>query len=269
MRRVHDTQGWNGANPFASPLACANSAYAAYHKGELCRVLEPEKPIAPDAVEIHSAFRAFILDTAFSCVGAKSALNRGGYRLGVYHQMASAAATAGLARDLYTFVREQDALAGDAIFTTFVACFREPDGAGEEAFERLLWAQLQALHDEDRRYHDWDPSVSADPEDAAFSFSFAGRAFFVVGLHPASSRLARRFAWPTLAFNAHYQFTRLRAQGRFGRMQEVIRSREQRLQGSINGTLASFGERSEARQYAGRTVDEEWRCPLQVRASDK
>ena len=50
---------------------------------------------------------------------------------------------------------------------------------------------------------------------ANFGFSFAGRGFFVIGLHPASSRLARRFPWPTLVFNAHFQFDRLKADGRY------------------------------------------------------
>ncbi|MBA3796937.1 MAG: YqcI/YcgG family protein, partial [Chloroflexi bacterium] len=41
--------------------------------------------------------------------------------------------------------------------------------------------------------------------------------------------------------------------------------REVALQGSINPMLSDFGTRSEARQYAGREVDEEWRCPFTKR----
>jgi FPC/CPF motif-containing protein YcgG len=87
-------------------------------------------------------------------------------------------------------------------------------------------------------------------------------AFFVVGLHPASSRFARRFAWPTLVFNAHHQFERLRSEGGYARMQEVIRARERKLQGTLNPNLGDFGVRSEARQYSGRPVQEGWRCPF-------
>lgn len=39
----------------------------------------------------------------------------------------------------------------------------------------------------------------SNPADAAFSYSFAGRTFFVVGLHPCASRLSWRFAYSTLA----------------------------------------------------------------------
>jgi hypothetical protein len=187
--------------------------------------------------------------------------------MGIYDELGSAKATLGLARDLSAFAA---ALAGDAPdgeeangFTTFVASFVRPVPGNEAEFERLLWAQLQALRDGDP-VRDWDPSVSADPEDAHFSFSIAGSAFFVVGLHAASTRWARRFAWPTLVFNPHGQFERLRDEGHFGRLQGLIRTRERALQGSLNGNLTDFGERSEARQYSGRTVEEGWRCPFRA-----
>lgn len=203
-------------------------------------------------------FRAFVLDRDFPCVGAKAAIRTEDYRAELYGRLGSPEAAAGLARDLRLFVREQGEL-GD--FTTFVAGFEAPEIRDEAEFERLLWAQLQALHEEDRG-HRWDPSVSSDPESPDFAFSFAGRAFFVVGLNPANSRLARRFAWPALVFNAHYQFDKLREDGRYERMQGEIRARERALQGSLNPNLSEFGERSEARQYSGRPAEEGWRCPF-------
>jgi hypothetical protein len=211
---------------------------------------------------VHDSFRALVLNSRFSCVGAKAALGRGSYRVGLYGALGSTEAAAGLARDLFSFVEEQGELGGE--FTTFVASFEGPTAADEATFERLLWAQLQRLHEEDRRHHRWDPSVSEDPEDPTFAFSFAERAFFVVGLHPASSRFARRFAWPTLIFNAHEQFHRLREEGRYERMQEVIRLRERSLQGTLNPNLGDFGVRSEARQYSGRAAEAQWRCPFRA-----
>ena len=246
-------------NPFEGELALANSSYAAFRGKRLVR--EPGGEPASSRMEyVHDSFRALVSNTQFSCVGAKAALRSGSYRVGLYDRLGSPGAAAGLARDLFWFVGEQDALDGE--FSTFVASFVEPTAADEDAFERLLWRQLQLLHEEDRRHHAWDPSVSPDPQDPTFAFSFAGRAFFVVGLHPASSRFARRFAWPTLVFNAHYQFDRLRAEGRYDRMQEVIRSRELKLQGYLNPNLDDFGVRSEARQYSGRPAEADWRCPF-------
>jgi uncharacterized protein len=45
-------------------------------------------------------------------------------------------------------------------------------------------------------------------------------------------------------------------------MRRAIRARDVALQGDINPNLADMGERSEARQYSGRAVDDAWRCPF-------
>ncbi len=248
-------------NPFDSELARTNSAYASLRGGRLVR--EPcGEPTTPLEEFVHDSLRALVLNPRFSCVGAKAAIRRGQYRTGHYGTMGSRGSVAGLARDLFEFVADLPHIGGD--FTTFVASFGGPHVADEMDFERLLWAQLQGLYEQDRPHHGWDPAVSPDPDDPDFSFSFAGRAFFVVGLHPASSRYARRFAWPTLVFNVHEQFERLREEGRFARVREVIRAREIELQGSLNPNLSDFGELPEARQYSGRPVDEGWRCPFDV-----
>jgi len=218
------------------------------------------EPLAADLTvsAMHGAFRAFVLDPHYTCVGAKSAVNSGSYRIGVYSELGSPAATAGLARDLAAFTRQVDDI--DAAFATFVAVFERPQDTDEDSFERALWAQLQHLHDADPAA--WDQAVSSDPEDPHFSFSFAGTAFFIVGLHPGSARLSRKFPWPALVFNPHSQFERLREQGKYSRMQEVIRTKERALQGDINPVLDDFGGDSEAKQYSGRLVEPDWHPPF-------
>jgi FPC/CPF motif-containing protein YcgG len=247
------------ANPFDDQLALENSCYAAYRDGEL--VLEEGGEDAPAVAQrVHDALRALVLDPEYPCVGSRSVLNQGSYRFAMYDEMNSAGATAGLARDLLTFTHEQPEIGGQ--FTSFIACFDAPKAIDAAEFERRLWEQLKALHDLDREHHDWDPSVSSDPEDPQFSFSFGGRAFFVVGLSPAGGRWARTFPWPTLVFNAHFQFEELRESGQFERMQEVIRDRDATIEGDTNPNLSDFGEHTEARQYAGREVPADWRCPV-------
>jgi FPC/CPF motif-containing protein YcgG len=88
-------------------------------------------------------------------------------------------------------------------------------------------------------------------------------------MHANSSRDARRFPWPTLIFNPHEQFERLRSDGKWKHMQETIRQRDVQLQGSINPMLSDFGEQSEARQYSGRPVEEDWRAPFKAAGSGK
>ena len=104
--------------------------------------------------------------------------------------------------------------------------------------------------------------MAADPEHPHFAFSVAGTAFFVVGLHPNASRVARRAPVPTLVFNLHVQFERMRADGRYQRMRDTIRRRDTELQGSLNPMVSDHGETSEARQYAGRAVPPDWTPPF-------
>lgn len=248
-------------NPFDSELAIRHSQYL-YTKGGR-PVSEGGSAEPPDLFTSAAvaAFRGFVQNPQFSCVGAKSAVANESARLGVYDRLGSAGATAGLARDLWTFTHDPDTTA-DNDYVTLVALFKEPTEVDEAGFENCLWKQLRELNRLDAPLHRWDPTVSPDPNDPHFGFSFAGTAFFVVGLHPHSSREARRFPWPLLVFNPHAQFTRLREAGQWARMQEVIRTRELSLQGSLNPNLADHGDVTEARQYSGRPVEPDWHPPF-------
>jgi FPC/CPF motif-containing protein YcgG len=247
-------------NPFATvPGALENSSYSKV-AGEKLVSRRHRAHNSQLLGEMHAAFRALLHDPDFPCVGAKSVINQGTYRFGLYNLMAAEGSTAGLAYDLYEFIRERPRLDGD--FSTFIACFVEPKVRRPKEFEMLLWHQLAALNRVDRQFHDWNAEVSADPSDDEFSFSFGEHAFFVVGLAPSSDRWARRFPWPTLVFNDHKQFEKLRVERRFDRLKTVIRERDKALHGTANTMLADYGAHSEARQYAGRRVSENWRCPV-------
>ncbi len=205
-------------------------------------------------------FSLFVAAQSFPCVGAKSALNRERMEFEVCEQLGSRDSAEILRERLAHFSVRNPVPGVDPI--SFVAIFRE-DVAGEEDFHRKLWTQLQSIHDLDIKENSWAPDVSDDPDSADFSFSVASRAFFVVGLHPHSSRFARRAPRPTLVFNFHDQFEALRASGRFQKLQSAIRVRDVALQGDINPALASFGEASEALQYSGRANCE---CPFRARS---
>ena len=230
-------------------------------------MVHPHRDATPSQLTayVHADVVAHIRNPLFTCLGAKSAMGQESYRFGLYPALGARASTAGLAHDLFTFV--EDAAEMDERFSTYIASFEGPAIADERTFEGLLWDTLQALHDADVLHHRWDPSVSDEVDDPRFSFSFARTAFFVVGLHAASSRVTRRVVWPTLVFNPHRQFQSLKADGRYQRLRDLIRSAERKLQGAINPMLRDFGERSEAAQYSGRSVGERWRCPFHRRES--
>lgn len=230
----------------------------------------PNDSVPTQTQFVHSSFRALVQNPQFACVAAKSAFNKNNYRFGLFDgELGSASTTENLSQSLCRFVEEQDETLRENGFSTFVASFTGPLVFDEIQFEALLWKQLQLLHEGDTSA--WDKSVSRDVDQADFAWSFGGRAFFVVGLHPAASRLTRRFAFPTLVFNSHFQFEELRASGKFPTMQTAIRSRDMKLQGSLNPNLSDFGDRSDARQYSGRAVEEEWKCPFHAirRAAEK
>jgi uncharacterized protein len=217
------------------------------------------------AVQAEAAFRGFVSRVEFPCLGAKAALNAASYSLRVFDELGGPSSTIELAAALYDFTRST--ASPPAEYATFVAIFERPRDIDEVQFEALLWKQLRALHAHDSTRFDWDPSVRSNPADPHFSFSFGGQALYVIGMHANSSREARRFPWPALVFNPHEQFERLRADGKWKRMQETIRSRDLALQGSLNPMLSDFGVRSEARQYSGRAVEEDWRAPFPAEES--
>ena len=248
------------------PAAAANASYSAYDGSRLVDPFSGERANAL-ANFVHDGLRSLVLSDHFTCVGGKSAIRHNAYRFGLYSELGAAESVAGLARDLSMFIGELPSF-GDSL-TTYLASFGDPASADEATFEARLWATLQGLHDLDAPHHAWAPGVSDDPADPHFSFSFGGVAFFVIGLHAASSRVTRRFAWPTLVFNPHRQFEQLRQTGEFERFQQIIRRGEEALQGNVNPMLANHGERSEAAQYSGRLVSSSWRCPFHAAADDE
>jgi FPC/CPF motif-containing protein YcgG len=216
--------------------------------------------IVPPAIarRVRDDFSAFVSRAEYPCLGARSAMRRGGCRVVVYGAMGTEDTSSALAVDLRAYAR---AAPDAASFSAFVAVFIETAPGSEAEFETALWRQLSLLSSVDDAAA-WADGVSDDPEDPHFAFSFARTAYFVIGLHPESSRLARQFGWPALVFNPHSQFRQLRAQHRFERLRHAIRVRDVALQGDVNPNLADAGERSEARQYSGRAADETWRCPF-------
>jgi FPC/CPF motif-containing protein YcgG len=244
--------------PFHTPGAFANSSYGRWTGEQL--VLPNGEPASPMARDVHAALRAQLHDPDFPCVGAKSVVNQNSYRFGLYPELATPDSTEGLALDLFRFGRDLEAVGGE--FHSYIACFLEPKLREGKTFEALLWQQLKALHDLNRQHFDWNQEVSRDPAHAGFSFSFAGGAYFVVGLSPASPRWARHFPWPTLIFNDHFQFERLREGNHFDRIRDVIRLRDEALHGTPNTALEDYGAHSEAQQYSGLPQEDGWRCPV-------
>ena len=142
-------------------------------------------------------------------------------------------------------------------FYSAIVFFNEVKIYSEKDFECFLWDILTRLNDIDKNKYNWATGYSKNTDDKHFSFSVAGEAFFIIGLHPMAHRISRRFCIPTLVFNHHAMFDKLKVSGDFERYKTAIRKNEMRIQGVLNKHLHDFGDHSEASQYAS-TIDEKF-----------
>lgn len=195
----------------------------------------------------------------FPCVGAKSALAHESIGFIIASSLLGDGDDEHIVTALQAFAA---AASSDAVFLSQAVLFPATPPLDELRFEAALWQRLHALHVIDARSHAWDPSISPDPDSPHFSMSIGGRGFYVIGLHPAASRAARRFECAALVFNLHSQFEALRADGRYEKLRDAITERDMAFSGSSNPMLATHGVDSEARQYSGRSVGPDWRCPF-------
>jgi FPC/CPF motif-containing protein YcgG len=213
---------------------------------------------ASKASSSKSQFEDFIIAKDHPCIMAQTVFSMDKVDFHEYDNFGSRETAKEILADLKKYIDEYDFDSNE--FLTFLVGFKGKQDYTEEEFEETLWQQLQYLHEEDDQ--PWDEAVSHDPENNNFSFSLAGKAFYIVGLHPNSSRKARQAPYPAIAFNLHWQFEKLREMNTYHTVRDKIRERDIELQGEINPMLEDFGERSEARQYSGRKVGDHWKCPF-------
>lgn len=213
-----------------------------------------------DMKNAEEELRSFVSDPDFPCVGAKAALRRD--QLDVF--IAGDIRQSSYDREITSILQDFAERHGDAkkIFISQAVVFQNNPLMSEVDFETHLWQRLSSIHRIDVERYLWDPNVDSDPESAHFSMSVGGCGFFVVGLHPNSSRKARRFRYPTMIFNLHAQFERLRAEQRYDTLKETIIERDIALAGHANPMLARHGKGSAAAQYSGRKVEHDWKCPF-------
>lgn len=203
-------------------------------------------------------FDQFVLEKDHPCVMAQTVFSMDQVDYHEYGNFGTRETAKNILKDLNEYIANYDFDSNE--FFSFLAVFKDRKEYTEKEFEDTLWQQLQYMHEVDDS--PWDKNVSPDPDSNNFSFSLGGRAFYMVGLHPNSSRKARQSPYPAIAFNLHWQFEKLREMGTYQTVRDKIRERDIELQGDINPMLEDFGEKSEARQYSGRKVGEEWKCPF-------
>ncbi len=214
------------------------------------------RPVTPLAELIHGHFRGMCTSRAFPCLGGQGAIRRDEYIFAVYPALGSAPAVRACASDLADYAR--DSVKRGEPFNVFVAAFAEGPYPTELAFEDGVIAHLAEMRELDPMP---DATQQLREELAAEdrAFLYAGRNYFPVGFHPGASRLARRFAWPLLAFNDLDFRPSYIDSGKLDHLHELIMNRDLALQGTINESLLL---KDQMAQVSGAANDEKWRCRL-------
>jgi FPC/CPF motif-containing protein YcgG len=234
--------------------------------GELVQLAPDERAPSAEATHVHAQFGSMLKSPSWPCLMGRQAIVDGRYAFSILDELGSRASAEATRNAIVKFNEQFPRRERSPQYASYIAVFRSPVCATEEAFEALLWRHLQMIHDGD--VSSWNAEVSPDPAHPRFSFSVGGRAFYVIGMHSAASRYARRFAYPALIFNPHDQFEALRAAAVFDRVKAAVQRADRELQGSTNPMLTDHGVISEARQYSGRKVEGDWRCPFEPRAGE-
>lgn len=233
-------------------MSAVNSTSASRVYGTVCQA---DSELAQRTVREH------ITSPEFPCVMGAGAIKGGAFRVGVYADMASYATAEAVSADVARFAAERRSSPDlGSRFNTLITVYKSPSLLTERRFESTMWRHLAMIAECDALMFEWDPAVSRNVRDETFAMSVGGTAFFLVGMHPGASRLSRRLPYAAIAWNAHEQFEQLRRKGSFDRVRDVIRRRDESLQGNINPNLTDFGEASDALQYSGRRTDAE--CPF-------
>ena len=212
---------------------------------------------------IISEFEEYIRTKSFSCIAAKAALAKDQIKCMVATHMACPADDYSILNFLYSFINNYRS--SEKFYHSAAIIFKQPNEINEPMFEELLWQRLQSLSDMDAKKFNYDKRVSNDPSSPDFSFSLKEEAFFIIGLHPANSRMTRQFKYPTIVFNPHVQFEQLRKREKYENLKYAVRKRDVAFSGSINPMLQDFGAASETYQYSGKKYNNEWRCPLNIK----
>lgn len=199
------------------------------------------------AEHLVSVFRALLLSPAFPCLGGSGLVRSGDYCFAVYDRLGAPESIEQQTTDMRRYLSGRPA--DTHPFTAFVAAYLAPSTRDDEQFEALMWRQLTGMEAHPTRGCDRHIHL-VDGDDPGYVFD--GREFFVVGMHPASSRFSRRYPWPLLVFNALSHAQEMQKRGKHVSMSRKILERDRELQGSDNPSLHA----PQRMQFSGRAVME-------------
>lgn len=213
---------------------------------------------SPNAL-VYNEIARHVTQANYPCIAAVKSFLQNDFLIGCYSGFGTDECSQDLGSDLLSFKQQQKER--KSLYFSFWAGFPDSKVESEAQFEELLWKQLSLVSSHSVT-DEWDPNFSSDPLDKNFCFSLDGSAYFIVGMHPMSSRRSRQTAFPILAFNLYDQFHQLMAEEKFEPMVQINRNRELRFQGDINPMVKKHGQEWEAIQFSGQNNPDTWKCPF-------
>ncbi len=215
-----------------------------------------------DVESYFSDIREFVGQKTYPCMPARKSLEYDDYCVGIYSGlMGENTDSAQILRDLLYFRQQQRSTA--SLYMTHWAIFPDTSAANEDEFERMLWRELSRISAQQPGDVPWDKNFSSDPTKHNFCPSFGGDAFFIVGMHPVSSRKARQFKHTAIVFNLYDQFEELERRGAYASTVQINRAREMKFFGSVNPMVEKYGDQWESIQFSGKNNPPDWQCPFE------
>ncbi len=248
-----------------NPISIGDDRYESACPRSIQENLNSSFHLEQENLRVDSLLDSFFNLNSHPCLGAHSVMNTRNYSYNIYNELGEKESAIRLCTDIYKFLDELPNKRSTKLCSYF-ALFKNSNFSSELEFENKLWKHLQYAHEYDIKKFKWDSKVSSDVDETNFSFSIGERGFYIVGMHPYSSRKARKFPNTLLVFNLHEQFEALRSRGKYDKLKNSIRKRDEKINGSINPMMHDFGASSEARQYSGRLVENDWECPFNFKS---
>lgn len=186
-------------NPFCSQEAISHSNYCILQQKEHTTGEPKSSRVKQTTQQVATKLSVFVenLRKAGKALGISNRKNNSCF--GVYTQLGSAATTAGLCRDLATFMHEQKNSEG--VNPTFMAVFCTRASISEQAFEAKVVQQLAMLQKAAEPFYCIPESLATTVQENESVLIFGSRALKVVSIYRNSSQGHLKFDYPMLAFS--------------------------------------------------------------------
>jgi FPC/CPF motif-containing protein YcgG len=195
-------------------------------------------------------FKGFAGAQDFPCLAGRSIARTDQYAFCAYPDMKDPKIAQGLMHDMIRFQQEfgipHDPIAQGHRFRSFVATFRSPLPHTPIEGAEALYELLGNMHEVNKKHYGWADGFSNNTDSPNFGYSSGDSAFFIASFHPGAYDVSRKSDINFVVFNSHAMLDALKAEGKFERLRDVIRKRQEH----VHPYLGDHGEVLEWRQYA-------------------